>query len=393
MIGGSTGSPPLLLPSPRGEILLEAPPGVPPLPRRGQRAESLLEWFARHRGLDIAARDCRLLQRGEGVLLSIPLPGGETGWKPGGTPSRPEGAPPWLDADLTCLYRCTGDPVPGMAVERAGDHYLGILEEEPGRVRLRRLEEFLERAGARGGYWMARRRGGERRPVHFWGRPMEPGSRVREWGVEYHADPGLGGSFGLFGDQRENRHRILSGRIGPGFSAFPGGIPRPRVLNAFAYTCSFSVCAALAGARATSLDLSRRHLGLGRSNFRANGLDPDQHEFLHGDAGGWLRRLIRRGRRFEMAILDPPTFSRSRESGAFRVESDLPPLVRQALELLVPGGRLLVSTNKASWSVRRFLEAMERAFGGTPVRRSRFVCEPWDYGNGGYLKAWWAERG
>ena len=80
----------------------------------------------------------------------------------------------------------------------------------------------------------------------------------------------------------------------------------------FAYTCGFSVCAALAGARTTSLDLSRKWLAWGQRNFVLNGLDPAAHDFIYGDATDWLRRLGRKGRQFEAVLLDPPTFSTSK---------------------------------------------------------------------------------
>ena len=66
------------------------------------------------------------------------------------------------------------------------------------------------------------------------------------------------------------------------------------MLNTFAYTCGFSVCAAIAGARATSVDLSKNYLEWGRRNFTLNGLDPSVHEFIFGDAFDWFRRLAKR---------------------------------------------------------------------------------------------------
>src|SRR5206468_1590377 len=80
----------------------------------------------------------------------------------------------------------------------------------------------------------------------------------------------------------------------------------PQVLNTFAYTCGFSVCAAKAGARTTSLDLSKKYLEWGKRNFAHNQIDPARHEFLHGDVFGWLRRLARKQRLFDAIVLDPP---------------------------------------------------------------------------------------
>src|SRR4030095_11402312 len=96
--------------------------------------------------------------------------------------------------------------------------------------------------------------------------------------------------------------------------------PTMTVLNTFAYTCGFSVCAALAGARTTSIDLSRKYLEWGKRNFLLNGLDPNQHDFIYGDVFDWLRRLEKKGRLFEVLLLDPPTFSQSKGHGVFQAE-------------------------------------------------------------------------
>jgi 23S rRNA (cytosine1962-C5)-methyltransferase len=77
--------------------------------------------------------------------------------------------------------------------------------------------------------------------------------------VKYELSFNEGYSVGLFLDQRDNRRRLLTGHAAADFplAAPPVGL---RVLNVFAYTCGFSVCAALAGAATTSLDLSKKYL-------------------------------------------------------------------------------------------------------------------------------------
>ena len=133
------------------------------------------------------------------------------------------------------------------------------------------------------------------------------------------------------------------------------------ILNTFAYTCGFSVCAAKAGARTTSLDLSQKWLERGKRNFALNQLDPAGHEFLHGDAFDWLRRLAKKGRRFDVVVLDPPTFSQSKESGVFRAEKDYGRLVVAALPVLTSGGVLFASTNAADWPAEEFVAGVEKA--------------------------------
>ena len=101
----------------------------------------------------------------------------------------------------------------------------------------------------------------------------------------------------------------------------------PGAQTLFAYTCGFSVCAAQAGARVTSLDLSKKYLDWGKPNFEINGLDPSQHDFIFGDAFEWFRRLSKKGRSYEVILLDPPTFSRSKERGVFQAEKNYGDLV------------------------------------------------------------------
>jgi 23S rRNA (cytosine1962-C5)-methyltransferase len=171
------------------------------------------------------------------------------------------------------------------------------------------------------------------------------------------------------------------------------------VLNTFAYTCGFSACAALAGATVTSLDLSRKYLDWGRDNFRLNGLDPGAHDFIYGDCFDWMKRLAKKGRTFNIVLLDPPTFSQSKESGVFKAEKDYGRLVEIALPLLAPGGLLFCSTNCATLRPEPYLETIRAA-----VLRSRrvvaqefFAPQPPDFptsrGEQGYLKTVWVRLG
>jgi 23S rRNA (cytosine1962-C5)-methyltransferase len=184
---------------------------------------------------------------------------------------------------------------------------------------------------------------------------------VREHAVAYEIGFGEGYSVGLFLDQRDNRRRFLTGHVAAGFPLYLPGVTSPSVLNAFAYSCAFSVCAALGGARVTSLDLSRKYLDWGRANFALNRLDPAAHDFIYGDAFDWLRRLARKGRLFDAIVLDPPTFSQSKTGGPFRAESDYGRLVDAALPLLSSGGVLLASSNVARLAPADFLDTVRSA--------------------------------
>jgi 23S rRNA (cytosine1962-C5)-methyltransferase len=167
------------------------------------------------------------------------------------------------------------------------------------------------------------------------------------------------------------------------------------VLNCFAYTCGFSVCAALGGARTTSLDLSRKYLDWGRRNFACNGLDPAAHDFIYGDVFDWLRRLTKQSRRFAVIILDPPTFSRSPGRGDFRAEVDYGRLVGLALPLLQPGGVLLAAANTARLEPAAFVGQVHAAIAGAGRRivQQHYVPQPPDFpvtrDEPAYLKTLW----
>jgi 23S rRNA (cytosine1962-C5)-methyltransferase len=224
---------------------------------------------------------------------------------------------------------------------------------------------------------------------------------IRENGVQFELSFTEGYSVGLFLDQRDNRRRFLTGHIAAGFPVAVGNASRlfpsasesgsnatgerrdacPAVLNCFAYTCGFSVCAALGGARTTSLDLSKKYLEWGRRNFVLNGLDPAHHDFIYGDTFDWLRRLTKKGRTFDAIILDPPTFSQSKESGVFRAEKDYGKLVAAALPLLKPDGVLLASTNAAELSPEKFLDQVNEAGRGArrKIVQQHYVPQPPDF--------------
>jgi 23S rRNA (cytosine1962-C5)-methyltransferase len=167
--------------------------------------------------------------------------------------------------------------------------------------------------------------------------PVE--TEVQESGVNFGLDFAAGYSAGLFIDQRANRAHVRSFK------------PK-RLLNTFAYTCSFSVVAAISGAETVSVDLSRRSLTRGEDNFKRNGLDPMQgHRFIADDVLAVLPRLARRGDKFDAIILDPPTFSRNQEGAAFQVQKDFDHLVTLALDVAARGASLLLSVNHSAMRV------------------------------------------
>ena len=161
------------------------------------------------------------------------------------------------------------------------------------------------------------------------------------------------------------------------------------VLNTFAYTGAFSVCAALGGAQTTTLDLSQPYLDWAKRNFQHNQLDPAIHHFCKGDTFHWLRRFHKQGRKFHGIILDPPTFSRDEKGQVFRVENDYGELARLAHHCLQPGGWMLCSTNCHKLQPRDF----ERQLRDALPRQCRLTHAPMptDFTDLPYLKSVWVD--
>jgi 23S rRNA (cytosine1962-C5)-methyltransferase len=88
--------------------------------------------------------------------------------------------------------------------------------------------------------------------------------------------------------------------------------PATTMLNLFCYTGAFSVYGAAAGMRTTSVDLSNTYLDWAQQNLELNGHDAARHEIIHADVREFLAEARRSGRRWDLAIVDPPTFSNSK---------------------------------------------------------------------------------
>ena len=264
----------------------------------------------------------------------------------------------WIDfslardfaAEKTDAYRtCTR---PDGWVERYGADLLVSYKHEIARAEIlhqlndwmRLGEQRLERIFGR---YLPKQNAERNPPRLLSGDPAAPlAGTAQERGVSYSLDFGAGYSAGLFIDQRENRQFVRQ------------HAPR-RMLNCFAYTCSFSVVAGLAGAETLSVDLSKKSLNRGRDNFLLNRIATDGHRFIADDVMTLLPRLSRKGERFDFIILDPPTFSRSRTGRAWQVENDFEQLLLSALEVAERDARILLSTNCTRLN-ERDLEVMGR---------------------------------
>jgi 23S rRNA (cytosine1962-C5)-methyltransferase len=315
-----------------------------------------------------------------------------------------------IDATETNSFRLiqgAGDGWPGWYVDRLGDHLLSQGEFELTADHHACLAGLLQVTGTQGAYHKLLSRQVRRTtpagssPALALGEAALDRFEIRENGVRYEISFAEGYSVGLFLDQRDNRRKFLTRHIAAGFPAFntQEATRKPELLNCFAYTCGFSVCAALGGMHTTSLDLSKKYLEWGKRNFALNGLNPAEHGFIFGDTFDWLRRFTKKGRTFNAIVLDPPTFSQSKLTGVFRAEKDYHKLVAAALGVLKPNGILLASTNAAEWPPDEFVatvEAAVRSSGRKPMQQ-HFVPQPMDFPisrqEPAYLKTLWMRVG
>lgn len=107
-----------------------------------------------------------------------------------------------------------------------------------------------------------------------------------------------------------------------------------RVLNLFAYTGAASVAALSAGATVTHVDSSRGMIEWAKENVKLNHLEDKEIHFLVDDVRKFVKREIRRGHKYDIIMMDPPTFGRGSKSEVWNIETDLDDLIKDASELL-----------------------------------------------------------
>jgi 23S rRNA (cytosine1962-C5)-methyltransferase len=274
-----------------------------------------------------------------------------------------------VDLSDTTVFRILngeGDGVPGMFVDRFGDYGVSREPRDQDANRRKKIYAALMKSwGLRGIYEKDRATRGfhpgktpENRP--FIGDDAPEEITVRENGMMLLARLREGARPGVYPDQRENRLHLVP------------LLKNSRVLNTFSYTGAFSVRAALSGAKETvSVDLSKRALEWSKNNFAANGFDPSAHRHVKADTFDYLGLARRKGLRFDIVILDPPSFSTSRRN-VFRAKRDWPLLIAAALKVLEPNGRLAISCNTHEINKRDILGMVAAGLGG----KNRRAVEP-----------------
>ncbi|TWT41837.1 Ribosomal RNA large subunit methyltransferase K [Phycisphaerae bacterium RAS1] len=266
------------------------------------------------------------------------------------------------------LFHGQADGVPGLVIEKFGPVLIaqlhdGQLQADESDVR-NACERLCTQLGARAVYqkvFPTDRNTALRQleklhndPQPWIGQPVEPEFSIVENGVRFLIRPYDGYSVGLFLEHRDSRRRVRESSAGK------------RVLNLFAYTCGFSVAAALGGAAATdNVDASKKYLEWGKRNFAANRLALDSHRFFCDDVFSFLRRAKRQERFYDLAVVDPPTFGRQKDAPRpFALTEDLDRLVAETVDRLSPGGVMLIAVNHRPTTLARLENTIRRATAG-----------------------------
>ena len=229
------------------------------------------------------------------------------------------------------LFHGRGQTVPGrefVTLDWYPPLLLLVLYREPDPAWLARLGAGLRQVAgerARGLLVQYRCRPGAPSAC-LWGEVPEPLDAL-EAGLRYRLHPGRAQNLGFFPDMAVGRDLVRSIAAGR------------RVLNLFAYTCSFSV-AALAGgaAQVTNLDMHAPSLAIGRLNHTLNGLDLRRARFLDHDLFKSFGKLRQHGP-YDLVILDPP----GDQGRSFRARRDWPKLLGRLDDLLAPDGEVLAA--------------------------------------------------
>ena len=273
------------------------------------------------------------------------------------------------ETDVWRLVNGEGDGLDGLIIDNFAGNWLISIKEGADPPK---LDPGL---GYRALYAKTLSKNEKSPPAHLGGEELTTRFPVREHGLSFWIDFQSGYSQGLFLDQRLNRSRLCELCAGK------------TVLNTFAYTCSFGVAAVSAGAKAVNLDLSRNYLEWGQENYRLNGLEPEESDFIYGDVFDWMSRFAKRGRRFDVVVLDPPTFSRSPTSGVFRAEKDYSALLERALRVIESEGNILCCLNAHHISATEFRYILKSSL-PLPADLQQMPM-PEDFPGSDYLKSFW----
>lgn len=152
--------------------------------------------------------------------------------------------------------------------------------------------------------------------------------------MTFHLKPFAFKHTGVFPEQAVNwdfSYRMISERLN---GVRSGGSRQVKVLNLFAYTGGATLAAALAGAHVTHVDASKGMVGWARENAASSGLSTAPIRWLVDDCTKFVEREIRRGNRYDVIIMDPPSYGRGPKGEIWKIEESIYPFICLCAELL-----------------------------------------------------------
>ncbi len=174
---------------------------------------------------------------------------------------------------------------------------------------------------------------------------------VKESGNRFAIYLDDGAMVGVFLDQRDVRKRIMQ-RYSKG----------KTVLNTFSYTGAFSIFAAVGGAKkTTSVDLANRSRSKTKEHFELNNIDINCQDIIVEDVFNYFKYANKKGLSFDLVILDPPSFARSKKR-VFSAAKDYTKLLEDAVKITSKNGTIVASTNAANFNMDRFKSFVDKAF-------------------------------
>lgn len=131
------------------------------------------------------------------------------------------------------------------------------------------------------------------------------------------------------------------------------------MLNLFGYTGAASVAAALVGIKVTHVDASKSTIETVKENAALSGLPTDAIRTICEDALKFAKRLVQRGEKFDMIVMDPPAFGRGPKGEVWKIEESLAELITLTPELLTSNAKLVILNGYAAgYSARTFGELL-----------------------------------
>ncbi|KXY30115.1 50S rRNA methyltransferase [Bacillus cereus] len=174
---------------------------------------------------------------------------------------------------------------------------------------------------------------------------------VKENGVNFAVYLNDGAMVGVFLDQRNVRKQIRD-KYAKGRT----------VLNMFSYTGAFSVFAALGGAsKTTSVDLANRSLSKTIEQFSVNEIDYEAQDIIVEDVFLYFKYAAKKKMKFDMVVLDPPSFARSKKY-TFSAAKDYKNLLKETIAITENNGIIVASTNCSAFDMKKFNGFIDTAF-------------------------------